>query len=175
MLRKTYSYISGIVFICLTAIMSADELSATTPLRRDTTYVINLAPPSLSPLLSCYRSLSEPIDTLDTANEYIKVILFADNTWEYYKTPEYQAVTGVYDEAWTHSGTDPYGIPQADLPDQWTIWCVDSLDQYHCPYQADVYYRGKFGMRRGRLQYTHQLRTHHNQQNTVAQAHHLLD
>jgi murein DD-endopeptidase MepM/ murein hydrolase activator NlpD len=27
---------------------------------------------------------------------------------------------------------------------------VDSLDQYHCPYQAKVYHRGKFGPRRGR-------------------------
>ena len=151
MLEKVKKYIFSFMFICLAFIMPADELSATNPIRRDTAiFTLQLTPPSLAPLLSCYRSLSEPIDTLDTANEFIKVILFADNTWEYYKTPDYQTVTGVFDEAWTHAGTDPYGIPQAELPDQWTIWCVDSLDQYHCPYQGEVYYRGKFGIRRGR-------------------------
>lgn len=151
MFGKVKKYISSIVFICLAFTLPTDELSATNPIRRDTAiFTLQLTPPSLAPLLSCYRSLSEPIDTLDTANEFIKVILFADNTWEYYKTPDYQTVTGVFDEAWTHTGTDPYGIPQAELPDQWTIWCVDSLDQYHCPYQGEVYYRGKFGIRRGR-------------------------
>ncbi len=149
MYRKTIKYISALMFICLAALMPADELSAATPIKIDTVK-LTLTPPSLSPLLSCYKSPSDPIDTLDTANEYIKVILFADNTWEYYKTPDFQKVTGVYDEFWTNAGTDPYNIAQADLPDQWTIWCVDSLDQYHCPYQGDVYYRGRFGIRRGR-------------------------
>ena len=151
MFGKAKKYISSIVFICLAFFMSADELSAQPSLKQDPSLThIRMTPPSLSPLKSCYKSPSDPIDTLDTANEYIKVILFGDNTWEYYKSPEYQAVAGVFDEAWTHTGTDPYGIPQADLPDQWTIWCVDSLDQYHCPYQGEVYYRGKFGVRRGR-------------------------
>ena len=137
------------MFICLAVMMPADELSAATPIRRDTA-TLNILPPSLAPLLSCYKSPSDPIDTLDTANEYIKVILFADNTWEYYKTPEFQKATGVFDECWTNSSTDPYRISQEDLPSQWTIWCVDSLDQYHCPFQGSVYYRGKFGPRRGR-------------------------
>ena len=90
------------------------------------------------------------IDTLDTANEYIKVILRADNTWSYYKTPGFQQVTGVFDEHWDETTTNPYGIEQANLPSQWSIWLVDSLDQYHCPFQGSVYYRGKFGVRRGR-------------------------
>ena len=150
MLRKTFYYIFGMMFICLTALLSADELYAQTPLKPEPSLErIRMTPPSLSPVMSCYKSPSDPIDTLDTANEYIKVILFADNTWEYYKTPEFQAVAGVFDDHWTEA-TDPYGIPQADLPAQWTIWCVDDLGQYHCPYQGDVYYRGKFGIRRGR-------------------------
>ena len=120
------------MFICLTALLSADELSAQTPLKPEPSLgQIRMTPPSLSPVMSCYKSPSDPIDTLDTANEYIKVILFADNTWEYYKTPEFQAVAGVFDDHWTESA-DPYGIPQAELPAQWTIWCVDNLDQYHC-------------------------------------------
>lgn len=122
MYRKTIKYISALMFICLASFKPAGELSAATPIKIDTVK-LTLTPPSLSPLLSCYKSPSDPIDTLDTANEYIKVILFADNTWEYYKTPDFQKVTGVYDECWTNAGTDPYNIAQADLPDQWTIWC----------------------------------------------------
>jgi murein DD-endopeptidase MepM/ murein hydrolase activator NlpD len=38
----------------------------------------------------------------------------------------------------------------ANLPSSWSLWLVDSLDMYHCPLQAEVYHRGKFGMRRGR-------------------------
>jgi murein DD-endopeptidase MepM/ murein hydrolase activator NlpD len=78
------------------------------------------------------------------------VILYGDNTWQYYKTPEYQKTTGVLDEYWSSVGANPYAIELSDMPAQWSIWCVDSLDQYHCPYQGEVYYRGKFGMRRGR-------------------------
>ena len=150
MLGKTFNYIFGIMFICLTVLLSADELYAQPSLKSEPSLEqIRLTPPSLSPVMSCYKSPSDPIDTLDTANEYIKVILFGDNTWEYYKTPEFQAVAGVFDDHWTEA-TDPYGIPQAELPAQWTIWCVDDLGQYHCPYQGEVYYRGKFGIRRGR-------------------------
>ena len=91
MFEKAKKYISSIVFICLAFFMSADELSAQPSLKQDPSLTqIRMTPPSLSPLKSCYKSPSDPIDTLDTANEYIKVILFGDNTWEYYKSPEYQ-------------------------------------------------------------------------------------
>lgn len=106
--------------------------------------------PALQPLKSLITSDSDPIDTLDTVNEHIKVILYADNTWHYYKTPEFMQASAVFDECWADHGTDPYGIPLDKLPDRWSIWCVDSLDQYHCPYQGKIHYRGKFGPRRGR-------------------------
>lgn len=106
--------------------------------------------PALQPVKSLIRTASDPVDTLDTANEHIKVILYGDNTWQYYKTPGFQQVAGVYDEYWSNSETNPYGLQLQDLPEQWSIWVADSLDQYHCPYQAKVHYRGKFGPRRGR-------------------------
>ncbi len=124
---------------------------AVRPVRIDTVRAHLVIPrPALEPIKSLVTSTSDPIDTLDTANEHIKVILHADNTWSYYKTPGFQQVTGVYDNHWNETQTNPYGIEQKDLPDQWSIWLVDSLDQYHCPYQAAVYHRGKFGIRRGR-------------------------
>jgi murein DD-endopeptidase MepM/ murein hydrolase activator NlpD len=124
---------------------------AVRPVKIDTTTTHLIIPrPALEPVKSLIKSPSDVIDTLDTANEHIKVILRADNTWSYYKTPGFQQVTGVFDEHWDETTTNPYGIEQTNLPSQWSLWLVDSLDQYHCPFQGSVYYRGKFGVRRGR-------------------------
>ena len=124
---------------------------AINPVRIDTVRTQLVVPrPALEPLKSLVTSPTDAIDTLDTANEHIKVVLHADNTWHYYKTPSFQQVPGVYDSNWDDNSTNPYGIEQKDLPDEWAIWLVDSLDQYHCPFQGSVYHRGKFGVRRGR-------------------------
>ena len=139
----------------LTALIAFLAISFTSeavrPVRIDTTKTHLVIPrPALEPIKSLVTSTSDAIDTLDTANEHIKVILHADNTWHYYKTPEYQQIAGVYDANWEDNSTNPYRIEQKDLPDEWAIWLVDSLDQYHCPFQGSVYHRGKFGVRRGR-------------------------
>ncbi len=132
-------------------LLCAGNSLAVNPVRIDTTKTHLIIPrPALEPLKSLMISPSDPIDTLDTANEYIKVVLYADNTWQYYKTPDFQQIAGVFDDHWDETRSNPYGLELKDLPDQWSIWLVDSLDQYHCPYQAKVYHRGKFGIRRGR-------------------------
>lgn len=141
--------------LILTALaFMAGALSVTyaiNPVRIDTVRTQLIVPrPALEPLKSLVTSPTDAIDTLDTANEHIKVVLHADNTWHYYKTPSFQQVSGVYDSNWDDNSTNPYGIEQKDLPDEWAIWLVDSLDQYHCPFQGSVYHRGKFGVRRGR-------------------------
>ena len=148
----TNKNILTILFVCLAGLLSADKLSAMTPVRIDTSRTHLVIPrPALEALPTpLVKSSSDPIDTLDTVNEFIKVILYADNTWQYYKTPEYQQVTGVFDECWSETATNPYGIQQSELPDSWSIWLVDSLDQYHCPFIGDIHPRGKFGPRRGR-------------------------
>ena len=140
------------MLVCLAGFLSADMLYAVNPVRIDTARAQLVIPrPALESLPTpLVKSPSDPIDTLDTVNEYIKVILYADNTWQYYKTPEYQNVTGVFDSYWSESAANPYGIQQSELPDSWSIWLVDSLGQFHCPYQGDVHPRGKFGPRRGR-------------------------
>ena len=139
------------LFVGIAALSAADELRAASPVRIDTVKAHLVIPrPAIDPVQSLFRSPSDPVDTLPTAHECIKVVLYGDGTWQYYKTPEYQKVTDVFDECWSNTGANPYGIDLADVPSQWSIWCVDSLDQYHCPYQGDVYHRGKFGMRRGR-------------------------
>ena len=139
------------LFVGIAALSAADELRAASPVRIDTVKTRLVIPrPAIDPVHSLFRSPSDPVDTLPTAHECIKVVLYGDGTWQYYKTPEYQKVTDVFDECWSNTGANPYGIDLADVPSQWSVWCVDSLDQYHCPYQGDVYHIGKFGMRRGR-------------------------
>mgnify|MGYP003288884337 CR=1 FL=1 len=149
---KTNKNILNIVLVCMVLFGTADKLSAINPVRIDTAKAQLVIPrPALesvpTPLV---RSASDPIDTLDTVNEFIKVILYADNTWQYYKTPDYQKVTGVFENDWKENVTNPYGVKQEDLPASWSIWLVDSLDQYHCPFIGDIHPRGKFGPRRGR-------------------------
>ena len=140
-----------ILFVCLTVLMSADNLYANNPVKIDTVKLkVQIPRPALDPIPNSMRLPVDPIDTLDTVNECIKVILYGDNTWQYYKTPEYQNLVGVFDENWAVDGTNPYGVELAQLPQSWSLWLVDDLNQYHCPYQGDVHYRGKFGVRRGR-------------------------
>ena len=133
---KTNKNIFIVLFVCLAGLLSADKLSAMNPVRIDTSRAHLVIPrPALESLPTpLVKSPTDPIDTLDTVNEFIKVILYADNTWQYYKTPEYQQVTGVFDEYWSDTATNPYGIQQSELPESWSIWLVDELDQYHCPF-----------------------------------------
>ena len=138
----------SVLALLFIVIVSAEAIR---PVRIDTTTTHLIIPrPALEPVKSLITSPSDVIDTLDTANEHIKVILRADNTWSYYKTPDFQQVAGVFDDHWNETQINPYGIEQTDLPAQWSIWLVDSLDQYHCPFQGSIHYRGKFGIRRGR-------------------------
>lgn len=140
-----------ILFVCLTVFLSTDNLYADTPIKIDTVRLkVHIPRPALEPIPNSMRLPVDPIDTLDTVNDCIKVILYGDNTWQYYKTPEYQNLVGVFDENWVEDGTNPYGVELSQLPQSWSLWLVDDLKQYKCPYQGDVYYRGKFGIRRGR-------------------------
>ena len=135
----------------IAAMAAADELRANGPVKLDTLKTqLDVVRPALEPVAPLTRSPFDPVDTLDTANEYIKIILYGDQTWQYYKTPEYQGLSGVFDEYWRVGLTEPYGLEQGELPDQSALWLVDSLDQYHYPYTGKISSRGKFGIRRGR-------------------------
>ena len=144
-------YISLVLFICLAVGLSADELYGITPIKRDSAiFTLRLTPPRLAPVVSCYRSPSDPLDTLDTVNEHVKVILYADNTWEYHKLPDFEQKKDVFGQYWDAGVSNPYKMTLDSLQNSWSIWLVDSLDQYHCPYIGDIHPRGKFGPRRGR-------------------------
>lgn len=142
-----------IVIVVLQALLylCAYDLPARDLTRIDTVRNHLMIPrPALQPLKSLVTSDSDPIDTLSTANEFIKVVLFADNTWQYIKLPGYQKEKDVFEKNWDTVSSNPYKLEQKDLPYSWSIWLVDSLNQYHCPFQGEIHPRGKFGPRRGR-------------------------
>lgn len=143
--------IVGIFILLQVLFLTAGWLQARDVTRIDTVRNHLVIPrPALEPLKSLVKSPSDPIDTLDTANEYIKVVLFADNTWQYVKLSGYQSEKDVFENNWDTTVSNPYKLEQANLPYSWSIWLVDSLDQYKCPFQGEIHPRGKFGPRRGR-------------------------
>lgn len=145
---KKYKYV--FLFTCM-AILLAGELYAETPLRLDTVKTqLQVRRPALEPVKSLDISPIGAIDTLDTVNEYVKVVLFSDNTWKYHKMPSFEQKEDVFGQYWDEKLPNPYKMSLDSLPYSWSLWLVDSLDQYHCPYKGDVYPRGKFGPRRGR-------------------------
>ena len=105
---------------------------------------------ALRPVKSLIDSDAVPLDTLDTGNESVKVVLYSNNTWRYLKDLSRTVDSGIFQENWDETVTNPYKIPLDSLPVSWRVWMVDSLSQYHCPFQGSIHPRGKFGVRRGR-------------------------
>lgn len=139
------------LFTCITATVTAGEIYAETNPRIDTIRtVLQVRRPALEPVRSLDISPAGAIDTLDTINEHVKVILYSDNTWKYHKLPTFEQNQDVYGQYWDEVNSNPYKIEYSTLPYSWSIWLVDSLGQYRCPYKGDVHPRGKFGPRRGR-------------------------
>ena len=139
-----------LVFTCM-ALSLAGEISAENRVRIDTVKtVLQVRRPALEAVKSLDVSPAGVIDTLDTINEHVKVILYSDNTWKYYKAPEFAQKKDVFNNYWDEVNTNPYKASLDSLPYSWSVWLVDNLDQYHCPFQGDIHPRGKFGPRRGR-------------------------
>jgi len=87
-------------------------------------------------------------DTLDTGNPAVKVVLFDNGTYRYVKDPSASADSTIFTEFWDTRAVNPYKEPPSAIPDRFSLWIVDSLDTYCCPYQTSV--RSKFGYRHGR-------------------------
>ena len=103
---------------------------------------------ALQPLKSLDPSAAVPIDTLDTGNPAVKILLLENFTWKYYKDPLVASKTDVFNEHWSEEFPNPYKMDLKDLQDDISFWLVDSLSEYHCPYQTKVY--SPFGYRHGR-------------------------
>ena len=90
----------------------------------------------------------EVMDTLETSDPNIQLVLYKDHTWEYRRELEACAGDSIFTEAWSDEFVNPYKIELKDMPYRVTLWLVDSVSGFHCPYRREVY--SKFGWRRGR-------------------------
>lgn len=126
---------------------SVEKTDSTLTFDTSKTVIVN-AEYAKKPVRSMCRTGVGVIDTLNTLNDCIKVVLYADNSWQYVKMPGYVQESDLFKQHWDTVNSNPYQKSQADLPNTWAIWLVDSLEMYHCPYQGSVYY--KYGVRRGR-------------------------
>ena len=87
-------------------------------------------------------------DTLDTDNPNIKVILFGDHTWKYVKSSDEARKKDLFTTNMNEKVIDCYGVSLDDLPSSWSLWIVDTLDQYCCPIKTSR--SSGYGVRHGR-------------------------
>ncbi len=87
------------------------------------------------------------LDTLETGNPEVKIVLFADNSWKYIKNADILALERYFNEHWNEN-PDAYGADYNSLPERTTLWLVDDKSQYCCPNPTAVF--SKFGYRHRR-------------------------
>ena len=104
--------------------------------------------PRLQPVKSMIPTNAGAIDTLNTANPLVKIILYSDNTWKYIKDGNQLKKEDYFTTNWDTNAMDPYGVSFNSLPDKVTLWLVDHPTDFCCPTQVKVF--SKFGVRHGR-------------------------
>ncbi len=87
-------------------------------------------------------------DTLDTGNPAVKVVLYNNGTYRYVKDPSLLAAQDVFSECWDTRTVNPYKEEPEVIPDRFSLWIVDTLDSYVCPYVVKP--RSLYGYRHGR-------------------------
>ena len=70
------------------------------------------------------------MDTLDTENPMIKIILCENGQWHYWKDPEVAAAQDVFKNHWDHVQSDSYKLEWEDFPLKSYVWLVDSTSHY---------------------------------------------
>ncbi len=87
------------------------------------------------------------MDTLDTADEWVKVIVYTNNTWEYYYPRQAEMLDkAVYNDHWDTSQIFAYkDIALSSLPQTIELNLVDDLGEYHAPVVGRV--SSKYGPR----------------------------
>lgn len=109
--------------------------------------------PALKPVASLDRTVPagvSVIDTIDTSNPSVKIVLFSDNTWKLAKDGDEMMKDPVFINNWNDYSIDPYHIDYSKLPNKEIIWLVDSLGHYHYPAEDAGRITSKYGRRHGR-------------------------
>jgi len=104
--------------------------------------------PRLQPVKSMIPTNAGAIDTLDTANPLVKLVLYSDNTWKYIKDGDKLKQEDYFTQNWETNAMDPYQVSFDSLPSKVTLWLVDNSTDFCVPYQVKVF--SKFGVRHGR-------------------------
>ena len=104
--------------------------------------------PGLKPVKSMIPGQAYALDTLDTSNPRIKLVLYDDNTWKYVKDGSIIKNDATFTQYWNDRQANPYKTEFSALPDRVSLWLVDSTSQFCVPYQTKIYSR--FGIRHGR-------------------------
>lgn len=150
-MRATLPSMFSIILACTCMTMQANgRLSSAV---QDTVMTMSRATllvprPALEPVRSIDPSSAVPIDTLDTGNPAVKILLLENHTWKYYKDPSVSSHSEVFNRYWSEDSPNPYKMELKDLSDDISIWVVDTLKEFHCPFQEKVY--SPFGYRHGR-------------------------
>ena len=93
--------------------------------------------------------LSTPYaDTLDTGNPAVKVVLYNNGTYRYVKDMNLVAADSTFTEFWDTRAVNPYRETPDAIPDRFSLWIVDTLDAYCCPYITRPF--SLYGYRHGR-------------------------
>lgn len=108
--------------------------------------------PALKPVKSLIpKAKSNIIDTLDTTNPTVKIVLMEDGTWEYQKDLEALAKEDIFNTNWDDKNADPYKLEWKDFPYKTYVWMVDSTSKYCYPGNINkIEISSKFGIRHGR-------------------------
>lgn len=142
-----YKYIcSGILVLAFAAgSLSAQNDSLIIKSKRDAEQLIPRI--STQPVRPLNRK-DQALDTISTQSPGVKIVLYADNTWKYYRDPEEALKNEIFNRDWNTSSVVPFNTPLDEIPDEIRIWVADTLSEYHCPNQTRVY--SAFGYRRRR-------------------------
>ena len=79
--------------------------------------------------------LVRAIDTLNTPDKYVKIVLFDDHTWDYIELerPDIDT-TGLFDD-WDIESIHAYrDVKVSDLPEEFDLLLVDSVHRFVAPY-----------------------------------------
>ncbi|HIY15338.1 MAG TPA: peptidoglycan DD-metalloendopeptidase family protein [Candidatus Alistipes cottocaccae] len=91
------------------------------------------------------------LDTLNSGNDALYVILYANNTWKYVRNRAVAKDSTIFEKYWNTSSLFPYqSVDMSSMPQSVVIDLIDSTKSYHYPYKGAVNPRGKYGPRRGR-------------------------
>lgn len=89
------------------------------------------------------------LDTIDTGNKFIKILIFDDHTWDYLDLGKPDITDLIAEESWETGVIHSYNdVKLSDIPEEVTIVLIDSVSGYSAPYIAKVY--SGFRVRNGR-------------------------